>query len=295
MEAAVFGGTGFLGRRLVRQLVDSGWRVRVVARHPAVPEGAAPGRAVPVAADIRSRDDVAAALDGVRAAVNAVSLYVEGGGLTFRAIHVDAAEGLARQAAAADVRLIHVSGIGSDPYARSPYVAARGKGEGRVRGACPGVTVLRPSVLFGPGDAFLAALDRVTRLPVVPLFGTGATRLQPVFAADVAAAAARVLERQETAGRVFELGGGEVVTYREAVAAVMVYRGRRRPLLPVPFAVWHALAAGLSVLPSPPLTTDQLALLATDNVANPQAPGFGELGLAPAALREKLAESLDGG
>jgi len=294
--AVVFGGTGFLGRRLVGQLLGSGWQVRVVARHPAVPAGVDPDRVETVSADLRDPDSVAAALAGADAAVNAVSLYVASGGLTFRAIHADGAERLARLAGEAGVRrLVHVSGIGADPHAASPYVAARGEGERRVRSAFPDVTVLRPSVLFGPDDAFLAALDRITRLPVVPLFGSGATRLQPVFVADVAAAAVRALARADTTGRAFELGGGEVVTYRDAVVAVMTHRGRRRPLLPVPFPVWQGLAAALSVLPSPPLTRDQLALLATDNVVNPETPGFAELGLAPAALRGILPECLPGG
>lgn len=291
--AAVFGGTGFLGRRLVRQLVDSGWRVRVVARRPAVPEGVDPGQVAAVTADIRVPASLEAALDGADAAVNAVSLYVQAGDLTFRAIHAEGAERLARLAADAGVaRLVHVSGIGADPAARSAYVAARGEGERRVRSAFPAATVLRPSVLFGPNDAFVAALDRVTRLPLVPLFGSGGTRLQPVFVADVAAAAGCALESPATAGRAFELGGGEVVTYRQAVMAVMAHRGRWRPLLPVPFTVWRALAAAMAVLPSPPLTRDQLALLAEDNVADPEAPGFGELGLAPAAFRAKLPECL---
>lgn len=294
--ATVFGGTGFLGRRIVRHLADGGWRVRVAARRPEVPAGADPDRVEVRVADIRDEEEVAAALEGAEAAVNAVSLYVETAGLSFQAIHVEGAERLARSAAAAGVtRLVHISGIGSDPGSPSAYVAARGEGERRVREAFPGATVLRPSVLFGPGDAFLSALDGITRLPVVPLFGSGGTRLQPVFVADVAAAVVRALARPETAGEVFELGGGEVVTYREALEKVLAYRHRWRPLIPVPFAVWRALAAALSVLPNPPLTRDQLALLAADNVADPAVPGLAELDLEPAAFSERLPECLDGG
>jgi NADH dehydrogenase len=290
---AVFGGTGFLGSRIVRQLAGAGWPVRVVARRPAVPDGVDPQRVTLCAADLRDEADVAAAVAGAQAAVNAVSLYVESGALTFRAIHIAGAERLARAAGAGGLgRLVHISGIGSDRASPSAYVAARGEGERRVRAVCPQATVLRPSVLFGPGDAFLAALDALTRLPVVPLFGRGTTRLQPVFVADVAAAVVRALQRPATAGRVFELGGAEVLTYRHALEAVMAHRGRWRPLLPVPFAVWRGLAGALAVLPNPPLTRDQLVLMARDNVVDPALPGFGDLGLGPVGLREKLPACL---
>jgi NADH dehydrogenase len=197
----VFGGTGFLGRRIVRHLAAAGMRVRVVARRPARPEGLEVGNIELQAADIRDAAAVATAVAGARAVVNAVSLYVETRDISFAAIHVDGAERLARLARDAGVeRLVHVSGIGADPGSSSRYVAARGLGELRVRSAFPQATALRPSVLFGAGDTFLSTLDGITRLPVVPLFGAGRTRLQPVHVDDVAGAVVRILQRPDTAG-----------------------------------------------------------------------------------------------
>ncbi|MEF8793128.1 complex I NDUFA9 subunit family protein [Thiohalorhabdus sp.] len=292
-RVTVFGGTGFLGRRVVRRLAGEGWRVRVAAQHPAVPDGADPTRTEPVRADIRQEREVAEALEGADAAVNVVSLYVEQGSTTFQAIHVDGAARVARRAREAGVaRLAHVSGIGSDPDAGSPYVAARGRSELAVRDAFPGANLLRPSVLFGPDDAFLRNLAAITRLPVVPLFGRGRTRLQPVYVGDVATAFARLLGDPGTAGRTHELGGGAVYTYREILELILAHQGRRRPLLPVPFAAWRTLAALAGLLPDPPLTTDQVALMATDNVVTPGAATFTDLGMEPAALAERLGECL---
>ena len=292
-RVTVFGGTGFLGRRVVRRLTGEGWQVRVAARHPTVPEGSDPARTEPVAADIRREADVDRALDGAHAAVNVVSLYVERDDATFQAIHVAGAARLARRAREAGVaRLAHISGIGSDPDADSPYVAARGQGEQAVRTAFPDANLLRPSVMFGAGDAFLRNLAGITRLPVVPLFGRGRTRLQPVHVEDMATAFARLLDSPETAGRTYELGGGAVYTYREILELVLAHQGRRRPLLPVPFPAWRALAALTGLLPDPPLTTDQIALMAMDNVVAPGAATFADLGLDPAALADRLSECL---
>lgn len=292
-RVTVFGGTGFLGRRVVRRLAGEGWRVRVAARHPAVPEGADPARIEPIRADIRREAEVAAALNSADAAVNVVSLYVERGDATFQAIHVDGAARVARRAREAGVaRLAHISGIGSDPDADSPYVAARGQGEQAVREAFPDANLLRPSVMFGPDDAFLRNLAAITRLPVVPLFGRGRTRLQPAHVEDVATAFARLLERPETAGGTHELGGGVVYTYREILEQVLAHYGRRRPLLPVPFTVWRTLAALAGLLPDPPLTTDQIALMAMDNIVGPEAATFADLGIDPASLTDRLGECL---
>lgn len=293
----VFGGTGFLGRALVRTLAQHGYRVRIAARRPRAPEGVAPERIELCTTDIRDSASIDRALNGSASVINSVSLYVEPRtGPTFEAIHVQAARRLARRAQEAGVeRLLHVSGVGAHPEARARYIHARGAGEERVREAYPEATILRPTVLFGPGDAFLQTLDAVTRAPVVPLFGDGSTRLQPVHVDDIAAAAERMLARPETAGSTFELGGGAGYSYRDIVGHVLAQRRRRRPMLPIPFGAWRRLAQVLARLPSPPLTPDQVELMALDNVADSQAHGFTELDITPRSLEDALAASLDRG
>ena len=289
-RVTVFGGTGFLGRRLVERLARAGSDVIVAARHAgevAMPD--APGTVIFRRTDVRNGDDVAAALAGADAAVNAVSLYVERGGLSFEAIHVDAAVRIARQAADAGLRLVHVSGIGVDTRSDSAYVRARARGERAVREAFPDAVVVRPSVLFGPDDAFAGSLRMLARLPLVPLFGRGDTRLQPVHVDDVAEAVARLLERGIT-GAIFELGGRGVHRYRELVEAVLDAAGRHPPLVPVPFALWRALSALLAVLPSPPLTRDQVILLETDNIVGEGANTFATLGIEPQDLLRFLTQ-----
>jgi uncharacterized protein YbjT (DUF2867 family) len=283
MRIVVFGGTGFLGRRVAERLLRAGHDVRVASRHP---ETAEHGDAV--YADVRDEASVADALAGTDGAVNAVSLYVERGGVSFEDIHVDGARRVARRAAAGGLRLVHVSGIGADARSDSAYVRARGRGETAVRGALAATTLLRPSAMFGDGDGLLASLDAVTRLPVVPLFGRGDTRLQPVYAGEVATAAVRALEAPAAAGRTYELGGPEVFTYRGLLERLLAHAGRRRVLLPVPFALWHGGARVLGLLPSPPLTIDQVILMQRDNVAAEGLPGLADLGIVPTPVEAKL-------
>ncbi|KXS37597.1 MAG: NAD-dependent epimerase/dehydratase [Halomonadaceae bacterium T82-2] len=290
-RVTVFGGTGFLGRRLVERLAHAGSEVIVAARHAgevAVPEDAS-GTVVFRRADVRNADDVAAALEGADAAVNAVSLYIERGGLTFEDIHVEAATRIARQTADADIRLVHVSGLGVDVDSDSAYVRARAAGENAVRQAHPDAVVIRPSVLFGPDDAFASSLRMLARLPVVPLFGHGDTRLQPVHVDDVAEGVARLLERGMT-GATVELGGHGVHRYRELVQAALDAAGRHPPLVPVPFALWRALSTLLSILPNPPLTRDQVILLEKDNIVGEGAKTFATLGIEPKDLLRVLTQ-----
>lgn len=284
----VFGGSGFLGRRIVARLAESGIAVRAASRHPGNPAG----RVDMIAADIRDGDSVARALDGADAAVNCVSLYAESATAKFHDVHVAGAASLAQETAARDQGLLHLSGIGADSESPSPYVRSRGRGEQAVRAAHRQAVILRPCVMFGPDDAFLNALDRIAALtPVIPLFGDGGTRLQPVHADDVAQAAVRAIGMPEAAGRVFELGGPEVLTYREIVARVLAWKKRRRLLLPLPFAAWDLLAWCGNWLPAAPVSEGQVALMKRDNVASAEAPGFGALGLTPQALDAVLGSS----
>jgi len=284
----VFGGTGFLGRAIVNKLLAHGWPVRVAAR--GVAAHAFDAEVERCTVDIRDEDGVAEAMAGASAAVNAVSLYVEDEVGDFATIHIHAAERIARIAAAAGVeRLVHISGLGVDTASPSPYVRARAHGEKAVHSALPAARILRPSVIFGPGDHFLATLDRVTRLPVIPLFGRGQTRLQPVHVDDVALAVTAVLTDETTAGVVFEFGGAEVLAYRDILHKLLRHRGRRRVLMPVPMPIWYTLARACAVLPTPPVTVDQLALMSADNVTSTGAATFEDLNIAPRALTDALS------
>jgi NADH dehydrogenase len=288
----VFGGTGFLGRQLVHRLAAEGVFVRVAARHPDGARSALPAADLDQVtffrADVRDQASVAAAIAGADAVVNAVSAYVEKGGLTFETVHVQGAEMVAREAGRLGVaRLVLVSGIGADPQSRSLYIRSRGRGELAVQQAFQDATIVRPSAMFGPGDALFGTLADLARLlPVLPLIGGGHTRLQPVYVEDVAEAVTRILADPETVGRTYELAGPEVYTLRDLVRFTLRVIGKRRWLMPVPFAVAEIQARLFEFLPSPPLTTGQVDLLKADSVASGALPGLRELDILPKAVEE---------
>jgi NADH dehydrogenase len=287
----VFGGTGFLGRRLVLRLAAEGVILRVAVRHPdparSVLRRAGLNHITLFGADVRDQASVAAAVAGADAVVNAVSAYVEKSDVTFEAVHEQGAETVAREAALAGVaRLVLVSGIGADPRSGSLYIRARGRGELAVQQAFPGATIVRPGAMFGPGDALFRTLaDLAQLLPALPLIG-GSTRLQPVYVEDVAEAITLILANPETAGHTYELAGPGVYTMRELVKIALRLIGRRRLLVPIPFAVATVQARLFELLPSPPLTTSQVDLLRTDNVLSGVLPGFRELGIVPKGVEE---------
>lgn len=284
--ATVFGGTGFLGSRIVERLAQTGWEVRVAVRRPE--RSSARERVSSVRADIRDDSSVALAVQGASAVVNAVSLYLEkGGGPSFRDIHEDGAERIARLASASGAaRLVHISGIGADARSHSRFIGARGRGEDRVKAAFAQTTVIRPSIMFGDGDRFLNSLAGILhRSPVFPLIGAN-TRLQPVWADDVAEAAATVLSDDERSGPMFELGGPQVLTMHEIVDWLQRLLHLRRPVVPVPIPLALAQARLLELLPSPPLTVAQVELLDVDNVVGAHSPGFAALGIQPAAMEQ---------
>ncbi len=287
---SVFGGTGFLGRRLVQRLASEGTTVRVAGRHAdrarSALHAAGLDRVSVFGADVRDQATVAGALAGADAVVDAVSAYVETGGVTFEAVHEQGAKTLAREAAAAGVaRFVLVSGIGADPESSSPYIRARGRGERAVQQVIPGATIVRPSAMFGPGDALFGTLDHLARLlPVLPLIGGGRTRLQPVYVEDVAEAIARILADPETAGRTYELAGPTVYTLRELFVIALRIIGKRRLLVSVPFAAAEVQARLFELLPNPPLTSGQVDLLKADNVASGTLPGLRELNILPKGI-----------
>jgi uncharacterized protein YbjT (DUF2867 family) len=293
----VFGGTGFLGRRVVRHLRRHGFSVRVASRHPDRSRelfGSDDPQVLSVAADIHDERGVAAALAGAHGAVNAISLYVEHGRETFDSIHVRAAARVAAQARRAGVDgLVQVSGIGADAASASRYIRKRGEGEAAVRTAFPDAAILRPAVMFAPDDAFLTTvLDLLRRLPAYPMFGRGRTRLQPAYVEDVAEAIARAVDRPQARAATFECGGPRVYSYEEFLRVVAREAGLKPILVPFPFPGWHALARIAELFPSPPITRNQVELMQIDTVASPGMPGFAELNIAPCSMEDLLDQML---
>jgi uncharacterized protein YbjT (DUF2867 family) len=294
-SVTVFGGSGFLGGEVVRRLAADGALVRVAVRHPERARFPA-GRITTARADVWDEASVGPAVAGVDAVVNTVGHYVQRGGASFEAIHGQGAMHVARAAAAAGARrLVHISGIGADEESESSYVRARAIGERLVREAFPDATILRPSVMFGPEDAFfnqLAGLARV--LPVLPLFGSGDVKLQPAYVGDVAQAVAKALTIEAAKGKTYELGGPRAYSYRALLELLLRQVGRRRLLLPVPYGAWEFLAALMAPLPKRPISRDQVVLMKQDNVVGPNALSFADLGIAPRSIEEVLPTYLGG-
>lgn len=292
----VFGASGFLGRHVVRRLAKEGWRIRAASRYPALANYLKPlgdvGQIALIKANVLSTEDVAAAVRGADAAVNLVGILYQSGAQRFDTIHARAAGEIAQAAKAARVsHLVQMSAIGADPESPSHYARSKAQGEAWVREACPNAVILRPSVVFGPEDQFFNRFAGLARaLPFLPLFGGGRNRMQPVFAGDVAAAVAEVLSGHgspKAQGRTYELGGPQTYTFRELMEFVSRETMRKPFLLPIPFWMGHIGAAFAGLLPTPPITRDQLRLLAKDNVvkAGPDADRvftFAELGIVPA-------------
>jgi uncharacterized protein YbjT (DUF2867 family) len=287
--ATVFGGTGFVGRRVVRQLRESGTRVRMVSRHGGRTEDDGIEQ---IAADAHDERSVAAAgADGV---VNAISLYVQHGSDTFHSVHVEAAGNIARAARQAGIRrFVHVSGIGANTASPSPYIRSRGEGEAAVQTAFPGAVIVRPAVMFAADDAFLATILRLLRsLPAYPIFGAGRTRLQPVYADDVAAAIARILRQSQKPYPVYELAGPRVYSYEELLRTIARIAGLRPVLMRMPFALWDALAGLAERLPQPPFTRNQVELMQIDTTVSGNLPGFRALGISARSLEDELEAML---
>lgn len=284
--ATVFGGTGFLGRYVVKRLAGAGYGVRVVTRRPdralfLKPMGAV-GQVEAFPASITDATSTARAVAGAALVVNLVGILAERRAGDFQRVHADAAGNLAAAAREAGVRaLVHVSAIGADAASPSRYGASKAAGEAAVRAAFATATILRPSIIFGPEDNFFNRFGAMAAFsPVLPVIA-GATRFQPVYVADVADAVIAGLARP---GATFELGGPDIRTFRELLAWILVETKRRRCLLDVPMAVARMQATVLERLPGRLLTRDQLLMLAQDNVVAPGVPGLRELGIVPTPM-----------
>src|SRR5882672_7212707 len=286
----VFGGSGFLGRHVVRALAKRGYRIRVACRRPDLAGHLQPlgrvGQIHAVQANLRYPGSVEAAARDADVVINLVGILFERGRQKFEAVQAFGAEAVALAAAAYGARLVHVSAIGADEDAPSLYARSKAMGEKLVLAAMPDAVILRPSVVFGPEDDFFNKFAAIARIaPALPLVGGGHTRFQPVFAGDVAAAVLAAVEGRTMDGQTYELGGPDVKTFKELMEFVLATIERRRLLVPIPFALASFQAMFLQFMPKPLLTPDQVELLKSDNVVSEAAKREGRtlevLGIAP--------------
>jgi len=290
----VFGGSGFLGRNVVRALAKREYRIRVAVRRPELAGHLQPlgrvGQIHAVQANLRYPASVEAAMRDAQAAVNLVGILTEGGAQSFDAVQGKGAATVARAAAAVGGRMVHVSAIGADENSLSSYGRSKAAGEKAVLAAIPSATILRPSVVFGPEDQFtnrFAALARMS--PVLPLIGGGVNRMQPVYVGDVATAVADAVDGKTKPGGTYELGGPEALTMREIMEAILAITERRRMLVSLPFGLAKLQALFLQFAPGVlKLTPDQVALLRSDNVVSDAAKAAGltleGLGITPDSM-----------
>ena len=292
----VFGGSGFIGRHVVRALAKRDFRIRVAVRRPELAGHLQPlgkvGQIHAVQANVRYPTSVAAAMRDSHIVINLVGILAESGAQTFDAVQAEGAETIAQAAAALGAKLIHMSAIGADAESASAYARSKAAGEAAVRAAFPAAVILRPSVVFGPEDSFFNRFAGLAAtLPVMPVF-SGATKFQPVYVGDVADAVMAALQRADLQGRTFELGGPQVWTMREILTWILAQTQRNRCLVNVPMGLARLEAAVLEKLPGKLLTRDQLLLLARDNVVAPGAAGFDQLGIAPLAVAQIVPQYL---
>jgi uncharacterized protein YbjT (DUF2867 family) len=289
----VFGGSGFLGRHVVRALAKGRYRIRVAVRRPELAGHLQPlgrvGQIHAVQANVRHPASVEAAVRDAAIVINLIGILFERRRQKFDAVQGEGAANVARAAARVGARMIHVSALGADATSRSRYARSKAKGEEAVLAAVPGATIFRPSIVFGPEDDFFNRFGAMARVsPVLPLIGGGRTRFQPVFVGDVAAAIAKAVAGGAKPGTIYELGGPETKSFREILEFVLATTERRRLLVPIPFAIAKLQAFFLQFLPKPLRTPDQVELLKRDNVVSPQAVAEGRtlagLGIDPAAF-----------
>ncbi len=297
----VFGGSGFLGRHVVRALARRGYRIRVAVRRPELAGFLQPlgyvGQIQLVQANLRYPQSVRRAAEGADAVVNLVGILSPSGRQSFKAVQAFGARAVAEAAAQAGARLVHVSAIGADAQSESVYARTKAEGEAAVRELVPDAVILRPSLVFGPEDEFFNKFAAMARLsPALPLIGGGQTRFQPVFVGDVAAAVEAAVDGKAKAGTTYELGGPEVRTFEELLKLTLHEIGAKRPLVTLPFGFASFLAGIVEHFPMAPLTSDQVTLLKTDNVVSQAAQSEGrtlaDLGVAPMALASALPSYL---
>jgi NADH dehydrogenase len=289
----VFGGSGFIGRHVVRALAMRGYRIRVGCRRPDLAGHMQPlgnvGQIQPVQANLRVRWSVDRAVEGADHVINLVGILHESGRQRFTTVHQFGARAVAEAARAVGAGLTHVSALGADVNSASAYARSKALGEKAVFETIPNATVLRPSIAFGPEDEFFNRFAAMARLsPALPLIGGGKTRFQPVYAADIAEVVARSVDGTITRGQVYELGGPNVLTFKECMEELLTITDRKRFLVPVPWWVADLQASILGLLPNPLLTRDQVTQLRSHNVVSTEASKAGRtfagLGIQPQAI-----------
>jgi uncharacterized protein YbjT (DUF2867 family) len=294
----VFGGTGFIGRHLVRRLVGQGARVLVISRNPSrgyhlQPMGRV-GQILVERVDLGSEQALARALSGATGVVNLIGILYETRHQRFDEVQGALPGRIAKVAADAGIeRMVQLSAIGADPASRSAYARSKAEGERRVREALPSATIMRPSIVVGPEDGFFNRFAEMARwLPALPLIGGGKTKFQPVYVGDVAGAIVAGLTRADAAGQTYELGGPQVYSFAELMRYMLGVVDRRRLLVPISFATAELQARFLELLPTPLLTRDQVELLKTDNVVAEGAEALADLDISPTPIELIVPEYL---
>ena len=299
----VLGGSGFLGRYVVRALVADGWRVRVAVRRPHTANTlkviGAVGQVQLVQANLRDEPSIRRAINGADAVVNMVAVLYEKGAQSFEALHVKGADIIARACADEGIsNLVHVSSIGADADSKSDYSRTKAEGEALIRASVPSADILRPSIMFGPEDAFFNRFAAMTQFaPALPLLGGGQTKFQPVYVEDVASAAAKRISAG-TSGKTYELGGPRTYSFKELMQLMLSVIDRKRLLVPVPWTAAHMMGAmgdlsGALPFIAPFLTRDQVENLKIDNVVAGDALGFEELGITPETVEAIIPTYLE--
>lgn len=295
----VFGGSGFVGRHVVRALARRGYRIRVAVRRPDLAFFLQPlgnvGQISFVQANLRYRASVDKAVQGADHVVNCVGILFESGRNSFDAVQDFGARAVAEATRSVGAKLTHISAIGADARSESDYASSKGNAEASVRSIVPDAIILRPSIIFGPEDGFFNKFASMARMmPVLPLVGDGKTRFQPVYVEDVAEAVARSVDGTIAAGKVYELGGRDVMTFRECLEAMLEVIGRKRPFISLPFGIASLIGSLSSLIPfvKPALTSDQVKLLKSDNVVSDSAKAEGRtlegMGINPVSVESIL-------
>ncbi len=289
----VFGATGFLGRHVVAKLAKTGAIIRTPSRRKErayfLKTSGTPGQIVPLTCNPRDETSVRAAIRGSDCVINLIGILFENKKNSFTAIHADIAENIAKACRFAGVpRLVHVSAINADMKSSSSYLRSKAEGELRVQKNFPGATILRPSIIFGPGDGFFNLFARfLPFVPFLPLFGGGVTKFQPIWVVDMADAVIASM-KPKYAGKTYEIGGPGVYSFRELLEKVLTETGYRRPFISTPWLAAKAQAFFFEMLPNPFITRDQIEMLKYDSIVDPKASGIEWLGIQPAALETIL-------
>ncbi|OOG68431.1 complex I NDUFA9 subunit family protein [Sinorhizobium sp. A49] len=299
----IFGGSGFVGRHVVRALAKRGYRIRVAVRRPDLAGHLQPlgnvGQISFVQANLRYRKSVDRAVEGSDHVINCVGVLFESGRNTFDAVQDFGARAVAEAARNVGAKLTHISAIGADAKSESSYARTKGRAEAAIRETLPDAIILRPSIVFGPEDGFFNKFAQMARFaPALPLIGGGNTKFQPVYVTDVAETVARSVDGKLTPGATYELGGPDVLTFRECLEIMLQTIDRKRPLVSIPFGIASMMGSVASMIPfvTPPITPDQVVLLKSDNIVSAKAESEGRtlrgIGIAPTMLESILSTYL---